>query len=158
MGGCGPHCCVCCHLVGTNSDSLDNLRGPRHLVRRHSTETACSASDRAEEITARTICGSTDASGVLVADSHARLDSVGSGLTAVRRVERRTGEVLATVYGVNGTIGVGVVPTTVGGAKCPCWRRDCGGGRRRNSSTATVRWRKVAGRARCRGNTTVRRR
>lgn len=156
MRGCGPHCRVSRHFVGAYSDSLNECRRPRHLVRGHSAGATCSASDRAEEVTARTISGGCNTSGVLIADSHARLDSVCGGLAAIRRVEGRAGEVLATVYGVYCTVRVGVVPVAVRWAKCLGWRSDSGSGRRRNSSAATIRWRKVARRARRRCNTSVR--
>jgi len=147
VSGSGPHCCVRCHFVGAESDSLDNGRGTRHLVRCHSSGAACSASDRAEEITARAICRSRNTSGVLVADGHAGLDCVGGGLAAVRRVEGRTGEVLAAVDGVGCTVRVSVVPAAISWAKSLDWRGDSGGGRRRNSSAATICWRKVFRRA-----------
>lgn len=83
----------------------------------------------------------------MVADGHAGLDGVCGGLAAVRRIEGRTSEVLAAVDGVDGSIGVGVVLVAVGWAKSLGWRGDSGGGRRRNSGAATIRWWKVAGRA-----------
>lgn len=147
MCGSGPHCCVCCHFVGANSDSLNDGRGTRHLVSCHSTRAAYSASDRAEELTACAICRSRNTSGVLVADGHAGLDRVCGGLAAVRRVEGRTDEVLAAVDGVDGSTRVGVVLVAVGWAKSLGWRGDSRGGRRGNSRAPTVRWRKVARRA-----------
>lgn len=158
MSGCGPHRCVCCHFVGADSDGLNNGRWTRYFVRCDSTRATCSASDGAEEITARAICGSRNTGGVLVADGHAGLDRVGGGLAAVRRVEGRTGEVLAAVDGVGGAVRVGVVPTAVSWAKSFGWRGDSRSGWRRNSSAATIRRRKVARRARRGCNTTVRRR
>ena len=147
VSGCSPHRCISCHFVGAYCDSLNKCRRPRHLVRCNGAGAACSASDRAEQITARAICGSRNTSGILVADCHTGLDCVGGGLTTVRRVEGRTGEVLATVYSVDSTIGFGVVPTAVRWAKILGWRGDGRSGRRRNSSAATVRWRKIARRA-----------
>jgi hypothetical protein len=156
VGGRGPHGSVCCHFVGANSDGLNNLRGPRYFVYCHCTGAACGSSDRAEEIAACAICGGCNTSGVLVTDSHARLYGVGGCLAAVRGVEGRAGEVLATIDGVDGTVGVSVVPVAVGRAKSLGWRSNSGGGWWRNRSTATVGWWKAARRAWRRGNTTVR--
>jgi hypothetical protein len=92
-----PHCRVRCDFIGANSNRLNNLRRSRHLVRSHSTRTTSGCGNRAEQVTACAVRGSRNTSGVLVADSHARLDGVGAGLAAVRRVEGRTGEVLTAV-------------------------------------------------------------
>ena len=155
MRGCGPHCGVCCHSVGADGDSLNIGRGSRHLVRGHSTGATCGTSDRAEQVAACAICGSRNTSAVLVADSHARLNRVGGSLAAVRWVKGSTGEVLATVDGVDGTARVCVVPVAVGRAQRLSWRGDDGGRRRRNSSAATIGWWKVSRRAWRRGTTTV---
>jgi hypothetical protein len=154
----GPHCRVCRHFVGANSDSLDNLRRSRHLVSCHSTRATSGSGNRAEQVAAGAICGSRNTSGVLVADSHARLDGVGGGLAAVRRVEGSTGEVLTAVDGVGCAVRVGVVLVAIGRAKSLGWRSDSGGGWGRNSSAATVGWWRIARRAWSRCATAVRRR
>jgi hypothetical protein len=77
-GSCGPHCGVRRHPIGADSDCLNVARRrTRHLVRCHSTRAERRTANIAEKIAARAISGRSNASSVLVAFIHTRLDGVG---------------------------------------------------------------------------------
>jgi hypothetical protein len=145
VSSCSPHRGVCRHPIGTDSDCLNvGRRRTRHLVRCHSTRATCRAGNRAEKIAARTIGGRCNASSVLVAFIHARLDGVGLSRPTVRRSVPRASEALATVNGVGGAARVRVVPAVVAWAKSLSRRSNRGGRRGGSSGAATIGWRSIA--------------